>query len=81
MDTVGYSKWDGKCEEASGGMSNGTASLAPLGPSPASDLGVDGGREGNSQERAQVVGAEETLQALEPTGGGFKFQLCHLRAA
>lgn len=42
MDTVGYSKWDGRCKEASGGMSKVTDSLASLGPSPASDLGVDG---------------------------------------
>lgn len=67
MDTARYSKWSGGLEEVSGGMSNGTASLAPLGPCPASGLGFDGGKEGNSQERGQIMGAGETLQSLEPT--------------
>lgn len=67
MDTAGYSRWGGGLEEVSGGMSNGTASLALLGPYPASGLGFDGKKEGNSQERGQIMGAGETLQSLEPT--------------
>lgn len=67
MDTAGYSKWGGRLEEVSGGMSNGTASLGPLSPYPASGLGFDGGKEANSQEMGQIMGAREALQSLEPT--------------
>lgn len=67
MDTAGYSKWGGGLEEVSGGTSNGTASLAPLGAYPASGLGFDGRKEGNSQEMGQIMGAGETLQSLAPT--------------
>ena len=52
MDTVGYSKWDGRLEEVPGGMSNGAASQVPLGPSLTCGLGFDGRMERISQERA-----------------------------
>lgn len=69
MDTVGYSKWVDGLEEVPGGMSNGTAS--PAWVSLVSGLEFDGGREANSQEGVQVVGAGETPQALELAGPGF----------
>lgn len=63
MDTVGYSKWDSRLEEAPGGMSNGIAS--PAWVFLVSGLGFDGGREVNSQKAVQILGAEETPQAPE----------------